>query len=114
MVATSKPAQPPERNYAFIAVLKQIKIPEKPWTKLCYKIHKPKEKMSSLTTSQEQLKQRILFLRNPGLEKSEADLILALNKALQQVGVKTYIWFSQVRYAPSDAISAFLTKKADA
>ena len=40
--------------------------------------------------------------------------MLALNEALQQAGVGTYIRFSQVRYAPFDAISALLTEKADA
>ena len=39
--------------------------------------------------------------------------MLALNEALQQAGVETYIRFSQVQYAPSGAISALLTKKAD-
>lgn len=62
----------------------------------------------------EQLERRILFPRNPGQEKSEADLILALNEALQQVGEETYIRFTRVRYAPSGAISALLTEKADA
>lgn len=38
-----------------------------------------------------QLRQKILFLQNLGHEKSEADLILAINKALQQVGEKTYV-----------------------
>ena len=40
--------------------------------------------------------------------------MLALNKALQQAGVKTYIRFSRVQYAPSGAISALFTEKADA
>ena len=62
----------------------------------------------------EQLGRRILFPRNPGQEKSEADLMLALNEALQRVGEETCIRFTRVQYTPSGAISALLTKKADA
>ena len=40
--------------------------------------------------------------------------MLALNEALQQAGVETYIRFSRVRYVPSGAISALLTEKANA
>ena len=64
--------------------------------------------------STEQLGQRVLFPRNAGQEKSEADLMLALNKALQQAGEETSLRFIRVRYAPSGAISALLSEKADA
>ena len=40
--------------------------------------------------------------------------MLALNKALQKAGEELCIQFSWVRYAPSSAISAFFTEKADA
>lgn len=40
--------------------------------------------------------------------------MLALNEALQQTGEETHIRFTRVRYAPSGAISAFFTEKADA
>jgi len=39
--------------------------------------------------------------------------MLALNKALKQTGKETHIRFTRVRCAPSGAISAFLTEKAD-
>ena len=63
----------------------------------------------------EQQGKRILFPQEiSGQQKSEADLILALNKALQKLGEEPYIRFCRVNYAPSDAISAPLTKKMDA
>ena len=100
------------RDYATVAASRPAKIPEKPWTQVIYGSRKPKGKSSSPV--REQLGRRILFPRNPGQEKSEADLMLALNEALQQVGEETYIRFTRVRYAPSGAISALLTEKADA
>ena len=57
---------------------------------------------------------RILFPRkNDSQLKSEADLMLALNEALQKAGIETKIRFSRVRYTSSGSISALLTKKAD-
>lgn len=58
---------------------------------------------------------RILFARKNGSQqKSEADLMLALNEALQKAGIETRVRFSRVGYAPSGSISALLTEKADA
>ncbi len=54
---------------------------------------------------------RIFFPRVLGQHKSEADLMLALNKALQKAGEKT--WFCRVRYLPSGAVSALFTEKAN-
>ncbi|MCJ1348444.1 hypothetical protein MMC31_006676, partial [Peltigera leucophlebia] len=102
------------RDYASVAVSKPVKIPEQPWTQVNYGTRKSKGKQSSPGSKQEQLGRRILFPRDSGQERSEADLMLALNEALQQAGVETYIRFSRVRYAPSGAISALLTEKADA
>ena len=63
----------------------------------------------------EQRVRRILFPRkNDSQLKSKADLILALNEALQKVGIETKIRFSRVKYAPSESISALLTEKANA
>lgn len=47
-------------------------------------------------------------------QKSEADLILALNKALQKAGVGAKIRFCRIRYAQSGSILALLTEQADA
>ena len=102
------------RDYASVAASKPVKIPEQPWTQVSYGTRKSKEKQSSPGSKQEQLGRRILFPRDSGQERSEADLMLALNEALQQAGVETYIRFSRVRYAPSGAISALHTEKADA
>ena len=101
-----------KRNYALVAASKPTKIPEQPWTQVSYATRKPKRKQSSSTIKQKQLGQRILFPRNLGQKKSEANLMLALNEALQ-AGKETCIRFTRVRYAPSGAISAFFSKKAD-
>ena len=71
-----------KRDYALVVASKPAKIPEQPWTQVSYGTHKLKRKQSSPTIKQEQLGQRILFPRNPSQEKSEADLMLALNEAL--------------------------------
>ena len=102
------------RDYASTVASKPVKIPEQPWTQVSHGTRKSKVKQSSPGPKQGQLGRRILFPRDSGQEKSKADLMLALNKALQQAGIETYIRFSQVRYAPSNAISALLTEKADA
>ncbi len=84
------------RDYASAVRSKPVKIPEQPWTQVSYGTRKPKRKQSSPDPKQEQLGRRILFPRDSGQEKSEADLMLALNEALQQAGVETYILFSRV------------------
>lgn len=45
---------------------------------------------------------------------SEADIMLALNEALQKAGKGLDTRFCRVRYAPSGAISALLTEKRNA
>ena len=45
--------------------------------------------------------------------KSEANLMLALNEALQKAGVEVKVQFSRVQYAPSKFISTLLTEKAN-
>lgn len=57
---------------------------------------------------------RILFPRILGEQKSEADLMLALNEALQKAGEGPDTRFIRVKYAPSGAISALLTDQANA
>lgn len=53
----------------------------------------------------------ILFPRNPGQEKSEADLMLALNEALQQVGEDTWVRFTQVHMLRLEQSLLFLPIK---
>ena len=38
---------------------------------------------------------------------------MALNEALQKIGVESKVWFSRVQYALSESISAFLIEKAN-
>ncbi len=57
---------------------------------------------------------RIFFSRKVfDQQKSEADLMLALNEASQKASKGLDTQFSQVRYAPSEAISALFTKKTN-
>ena len=71
------------RDYASVAASKPVKTPEQPWTQVSYGIRKSKGKQPNSGSKQQQLGQRILFPQNSSQEKSEADLILALNEALQ-------------------------------
>lgn len=60
-------------------------------------------------------KRMVIFRREPSSsQKSEADLMLALNEALQKAGIPAYTRFSRVGYSRSGAISALLTEKSNA
>lgn len=48
------------------------------------------------------------------LQKSEANLILALNKLLEKTGILAYILFSKIRYLQFIAIFILLTEKSSA
>lgn len=57
---------------------------------------------------------RILFPKQEAKpKKSEEDIILALNEALQKAGESASIRISRIGYSQSGAISALLTEKAD-
>lgn len=104
-----------QRSYAAVAAAQPTQIPSQPWTKVSYGNRKNGTHKSSASVKAEQRGRRILFPRKNGSQlKSEADLMLALNEALQKAGVETKVRFSRVRYAPSGSISALLTEKADA
>ena len=101
------------RSYAAVAAAQPTKIASQSWTKVSYGSRK--NATHKLESAIKQRGRRILFPRKNGSQpKSEADMMLALNKALQKAGVETRVWFSRVRYAPSGAISALLTERADA
>ncbi len=110
-VAAAKPAQTQTQPRAKVSFKKSS---EQPWTKVSYGTRKSNMRQPNSTIQQEQLGRRVLFPGNAGQEKSEADLMLALNEALQQAGEEMSLRFIQVRYAPSGAISALLFEKADA
>ena len=87
---------------------------QSPWAQVSYGNRRPSGKHGT-TAKPKQLGERILFPRNQeGQKKSEADLMLALNEALQKAGEESHIRFCRVKYAPSGAISALLNEKADA
>lgn len=51
--------------------------------------------------------------KNRGQLNLEANLMLALYKALQKGGVESKVWFSWVWYIPSGSVSALLTEKVN-
>ncbi len=104
-----------QRTYAAVAVAKPMQNSSQPWTKVSYGTRKNGTHKSAPEVKVEQRGRRILFPRKNGNQfKSEANLMLALNEALQKAGVEAKIRVSRVRYAPSGSISALLTEKANA
>lgn len=106
----------PRRNYASVAASQPAQTPENPWTQVVYKSRKTNAQKSAKPTAKiEHQGRRILFPREvTENQKSEADLMLVLNEALQKAGEGPDARFSRVRYAPSGAVSALLTEKANA
>ena len=97
--------------YATVATTKPTETPTQPWTKVTYGNRKIKPTPATKT---EPRAHRILFPRKiEGQPKSEANIMLALNEALQKAGVKSKVRFSRVRYASSGSISVLLTEIAD-
>ena len=105
-----------KQSYAAVAASKPSQVPEHPWTQVKYKSRKQSAQQStSLPVNGEHLGRRILFPREiSGHQMSEADLMLALNGALQRVEEGLETRFCRVRYSPSGAVSALLTEKANA
>ena len=101
----------PKGQYCFVmvAATKPAQTPNQPWTKVSY----GNQKNGTLpTVKAKQHGRRILFPRQSGSQlKSEADLILALNKSLQRAKVEPKVRFSRVQYAPSGSISALCKQR---
>ena len=109
----SQPIQEKQHSYAAIVASKPAQAASQPWIKVSYKNRKNGSKKP--VAQSEQRGHRILFPRKDGSQfKSEADIMLALNEALQKAGVESKTRFIRVKYAPSGSISAFLTEKSDA
>lgn len=103
------------QSYASVAAAKPIRNSKQPWTKVSYGNQKSGTTKSSPIAKTEQRGRRILFpWKKDSEHKSEADLMLALNGALQKAGVGTKVGFCRIRYAPSGSVSALLTKQAGA
>lgn len=101
-----------QRSYATVAATKPAQTPSQPWTKVSYRNRK---NGAPVAVKAEQRGRKILFPRkNGGQLTSEADLMLALNEALQKAGVESKVRFSRLQYAPSGSVSALLTEKTDA
>lgn len=105
-----------QRNYAAVAAAQPSQISGQSWTKVSYGSRKNTVQKSTTTVKFEQRGRRILFPRKADSNelKSEADLMLALNEALQKAEVEAKVRFSRVRYAPSGSVSALLRENADA
>ena len=105
-----------KQSYAVAAASKPAQAPEKPWTQVQNNGRKPSShQLTKGLANIEHQGRRILFPRNTlGQQMSEADLMLALNEALQKAGEGLETRFFRVRYSPSGAVSALLTEKANA
>ena len=89
-----------QRSYATVAAAKPAQTPSQPWTKVSYGNRK---NGTPQVVKAEQRGRRILFPRKSGGQlKSEADIMLALNEALQKAGVESKVRFNRVRYSLSD------------
>ncbi len=108
---TQPATSPPRKSYAQMAVSGSSKVStENAWTEVTGKKQK-----ANAPRKVEPEKRRIIFWRvitSP--QKSEADLILVLNEALQRANVPAYVRFIKVGYSQSGAILGLLTEKSNA
>lgn len=106
-------ATPTQKSYAQIAASKVPKIStEKTWTEVTGGSRR--RKTPSMPRIEPE-KRRVIFWREAlSAQKSEADLMLALNESLQKASVPPHTRFSRVGYLQSGAISALLTEKSSA
>ncbi len=113
LLKKKEPVNPSHKNYAQIALSGLRKIAtNKAWTKITGSSHRQKVTTPNVPNV-EQEKRRIIFHQKTLLsQKSEADLMLALNKSLQKTKIPAYIWFSRVSYLQFRAISTLLTEKS--
>ena len=112
----TEPINLSRKSYAQMAASSLPKIAaEKAWTEVTGSSQRRKANMPN-TAKVEPDKRRIIFRREAlSPQKSEVDLMLALNKSLQKAGIPpAYTRFSRVGYSQSGAISALLTEKSSA
>ena len=111
-LGSSHPVLEKQRSYATVAAAKPIQAPSQLWIKVSFENRRNGPKKPSAQS--EQRGRQVLFPRKHGSQfKSEADIVLALNEALQKAEVEPKIRFTRVKYALSGSISALLTEKAD-
>ena len=105
-----------KQSYGSVAASKPAQSLVHPWTQVKYKNRKLSPQQSTkLPASGKYLRRRIIFPREiSGHQVLEADLILALNEALQRAGKGLKTRFCRVGYSPLGAVSALLIKKANA
>lgn len=85
------------KSYAQMAALHSSKVNKvNSWTK----VTSSRKEKANASPKVEPKKRRIIFCREAlAPKKSETDLMLALNKALQKAAVSTYTRFSKVGYS---------------
>ncbi len=95
---------PPRKSYAQMAASVSLKVTTKnAWTEVTGSSRKQK---ANTLEKVKPKKRRVIFRRaTTSSQKSEADLMLVLNKALQRVNLSTYIRSSKVGNSQSVAIS---------
>ncbi len=103
---------PHRKSYAQMATSASPKVrKENTWTE----VTNSSRKKANITSKFEPKKRKIIFRREDlSPQKSEVDLMLALNEALQRAGIPTYTRFSRVGYSQFGVISELLTKKSSA
>ena len=79
-VSSAKNTQ--KRSYALVVASKPVQAPEHPWIQVVYQNRK--QQATKPNVKSEDQGRRILFPRVLGQQKSDADLMLALNEALQK------------------------------
>lgn len=121
-INSSQPSQPRQsqsgvsrKSYAQVVKENPMRSSlEKPWTEVRY-TNKKNVAAKKGMQKQEPGGRRILFPRKEAEPKrSEEDIMLALNEALQKAGELATARFSRIGYSQSGAISALLTEKAGA
>ena len=115
VISGIKSIKPAPKTYAQIAASNTTQsVSEKTWTEVRHSSKKGKNNAPTPGKTEPE-KRRIIFRRDVTTpQKSEADLMLVLNEALQRVNLPAYIRFSKLGYSQSGAISGLLTEKSNA
>ena len=106
---------PPRKSYAQMAALDSAKTTtEKTWTEVTGSSRRRKATTPSMPKVEPE-KRKVIFRRQAlSPQKSEADLMLALNESPQKAGILAYTRFTRVGYSQSGTISALLTEQSNA
>ena len=108
-----EPVNSPYKSYAQIAASGSPKIATE---KACKEVTSSSYRQKATTPNMPKVEpeKRIIIFHQEALspQKSEADLMLALNESLQKGGIPAFTRFSSMGYSQSGAISALFTEKS--